>query len=346
MSARRARPKVSLPLSNLVMAGALALLAGFYAFSAMHVQWTGARWWERAAYETAQGRNVYVLDYQIWLTHSEAEPFFGYGAGSLYVAVPLYLAARQITGDATPDLFAQMCVVWAAATHIGLVLIGAQIVWQQSHSRGAAAATAALLAGNPILLTLGAMGDIVDIMMLLLCALYLKSLTRERYRSAGLWLSLAFVVKQFPLLFFPDLFLRAARARRWDAIAWSLVPLVVLSLPFLIWSPREYLFILAGNVNAWRPIYHGEWWNVFAFIASTGVPDGWVRVLSLGLLACAVALIYWASWRKRLNALVTTALLANAFWMLYHSSMATYIGWGSVFATIALGSAWEASRET
>ena len=346
MSASRASPKAALSPAHFLIAGVLALMAGFYAFAAMHVHWTGARWWERAAYETAQGHNVYIMDYQIWVTHSEAEPFFGYGAGSLYVAVPLFLLAQQITGDATPDLFAQVCVVWAAAAHMGLVLLGAQLVWQQSHSHGAAAATAALLGCNPILLTLGAMGDIVDITMLALCALYLRSVTQGRFCRAGIWLSLAFVVKQFPLLLFPDFFLRAGRARRWDAVAWSLVPLVGLSLPFLIWSPREYLFILAGNVNAWRPIYAGEWWNVFAYLATTGVPEGWVRALSLSLLACAVALIYWASWRKRLNVLVTTALLANAFWMLYYSSMATYIGWGAVFATIALGSAWGASHET
>ena len=340
MNARRSSLKPAL-----VMAGALALMAGFYAFSVMHVHWTGDRWWERAAYETAQGHNIYILDYQIWITHSEAEPFFGYGAGSLYVTVPLYLAAREVTGNPRPDLFAQLCVVWAALAHGWLALAGAQLVRQQSKSRGAAAATAAFLALNPILLRLGAMGDGIDVTMLCLCVIYMNSVTQGRFRSAGVWLSLAFIVKQFPLLLFPDFFLRIGRARRWDAAVWSLVPAAGLSLPYLLSSPWEYLFILAGNVNAWRAIYSGEWWNVFGFIAATGVPEAWVRALSLALLACAVALIYWVNWRKRLNVLVITALIANAFWMLYHSSMATYIGWGSVFATIAVGSAWRGDSE-
>ena len=332
-------------MPTLVMAGVLALVAGFYAFSAMHVHWTGERWWERASYETAQGHNIYVMDYQIWTTHSEAEPFFGYGAGSLYVTVPLYLATREVTGSPTPDLFAQLCVVWAALAHIWLALAGAQIVRHQSNSRGAATATAAFLALNPILLRLGAMGDGIDVTMLCLCAMYIKSLTQGRFRSAAVWLSLAFIVKQFPLLLFPDFFLRTGRARRWDAAALSLVPAAALSLPYLLASPQDYLFILAGSFNAWRPIYTGEWWNIFGSMASAGVPEGWVRALSLTLLACAVGLIYWASWRKRLSVLIVAALIANAFWMLYHSSMATYIGWGSVFATVAVGTAWRASSE-
>lgn len=176
--------------------------------------------------------------------------------------------------------------------------------------------------------------------MLCLCALYLRHLLRGQFRRAGLFLSLAFVVKQFPLLLFPDLIIRAVRARRRDTIAWSVLPAACLSFPFLLWSPREYLFILAGNVNAWRAIYRGEWWNVYGFLAGSGIPEAWVRALSLALLACAMGLIYWASWRRRLTALAASALIANAFWILYHSSMATYAGWGSVLAAIALGRAW------
>lgn len=340
MGARSRALRVALPLERLVTVGALIVMAGFYVFFVLHVHWTGQRWWERAAVETAQGRNIYIANYRIWLTHSEPEPFFGYGSGSLYGAVPLYLAAREITGDDSPDLFAQLCVVWSAVAQAGLALVGAQIVRRQSGSRGAAAATAAALALNPILLRLGAMGDVIDITMLFLCTLYLKHLVQGQFRRAGLWLSVALVVKQFPLLLIPDLIIRALQARRRDALAWSVLPAAVLSLPYLLWSPREYLFILAGNVNAWRALYRGEWWNIYGFLAANGVPEGWVRALSLALLACAMGLIYWATWRRRLTALVATALIANAFWMLYHSSMATYIGWGAVFAAIALGAAW------
>lgn len=353
MSARRRALQEALPLERLVTVGALSVMAGFYVFSILHVQWTGSRWWERAAYETALGRNIYIMDYTIWVTHSESEPFFGYGAGSLYGMVPLYLVAKEITGNATPDLFAQMCVVWAAVAQTGLVLVGAQIVRQQSRGHrqgggtlgGGAAATAAVLALNPILLRLGAMGDAIDLTMLCLCALYLKHLLQGQFRRAGLLLSLAFVVKQFPLLLFPDLMIRAMRARRWETLAWIVLPAAGLSLPFLLWSPREYLFILAGNVNAWRAIYRGEWWNVYGFLAGSEVPEDWLRAISLALLALAMGLIYWASWRRRLTALAASALIANAFWMLYHSSMATYVGWGSVFAAIALGSAWREGSE-
>lgn len=345
MGTERPGLRAWLSLERLVTVAALVLLVGFYAVFALRIHWTGKAWWERASYETAQGRNVYVLNYQVWLTRSEPEPWFAYGDGSLYLTMPLYLLSRAVTGNETPDLFSQLCVGVALAAHIGLALVGAQIARERSGSPGAAAATLAALALNPILLRLGAMGDILDLPMLFLCALYLRSLTREQFRGAGLWLSLSFIVKQFPLLLFPDLVIRAARARRWDTLGWSVLPAAVLSLPYLLWSPREYLFFLAGNVTAWRGIYGGAWWNVFAYLADAGTPAGWLKALSLALLLGALALIYWATWRRKLPALAAAALIANAFWMLYHSSYDLYVGWGLALATIALGSAWRGRRE-
>ncbi len=320
------------------MAGTLAALLALYGAFAVQIRWTGTRWWERATYETAHGHNIYALNYTIWATHSEPEPFFIYGPASLYGTVPLYLLARWLTGSQTPDLFAKMCVVWTAAAHAALVLAGSGIVRRQSRSRGAAAAAAVALALNPILLRVGAMGDLLDVTMLLMCALYLERILEGRFQSAGVWLALGFLVKQFPLLLFPDFVVRAARERRWAAVATSAVPVVALSLPFLIWGPGQYLFFLVGNVSAWRAIYRGEWWNVFGYLAGNGVSEGWLKAASLALLAGAAGWVYWASWRRRLAAPMAAALLANAFWVLYHSSMATYVGWGLALATVAMGS--------
>jgi hypothetical protein len=331
-------------LERLVTTAALVLLAGFYAVFVVRGHWTGRTWWERACYETGQGRNIYTLNYQVWLTRSEPEPWFAYGAGSLYLAMPLYLASWGLTGSATPDLFVRLCVLAAFASHAGLALVGARLVREQGGRPAAAAAVLAALALNPILLRLGAMGDIIDLPMLLLCALYLLSLVRGQFRGAGIWLSLAVVVKQFPVLFFPDLFIRAARARRWGALLWSAVPAALLSLPYLLWSPREYLFFLAGSVTAWRGIYSGAWWNVFAYL-NDGLPEGWLRAFSLALLLGALALVYWATWRRKLPAPAAAALVANAFWMLYHSSYDLYVGWGLALATIALGSAGRSADE-
>jgi hypothetical protein len=334
-----------LSLEQLVMVAALVLLAGFYAAFAVSIRWTGKTWWERACYETGQGRNIYLLNYDVWLTRSEPEPWFTYGAGSLYITMPLYLLSWQLTGSSTPDLFARLCVAVALAAHAGLALLGARIVREQGGRPAVAAATLAALALNPILLRLGAMGDVLDLPMLLFCALYLRSLLRQRFRGAAIWLSVAFVVKQFPVLLFPDLFIRAARARRWETFPWSALPAVLLSLPYLVWSPGEYLFFLAGNVAAWKEIYRGEWWNVFGYLASTGVPEPWLKLLSLFLLLAALAAIYWATWRRKLPVLPAAALIANAYWMLYHSAHAGYIGWGLALGTIALGSAWRGRDE-
>lgn len=344
MATRRAKPAI--PRWDVVITAAvLAALAGLYALFAAQIRWSGTRWWERATYASAHGQDIYTLNYAIWVTHSEPEPFFIYGPGSLYGTVPLYLLARWITGSETPDLFSRLCVVWTALAHAGLVLAGTGIVRRQSGSRGASVAAAAALALNPILLRLGAMGDLLDLTMLFLCALYLRSAVEGRLRGAGLWLSLAFMVKQFPLLLFPDFLVRVGRSRQWGAAALSAVPVLAMSLPFLVWSPAQYLFFLAGNVSAWRQIYRGEWWNPFGYLAAGGVPEPWLKAVSLALLAGAVGWVTWAGWRRRLSAIAVAALIANAFWMFYHSSMATYVGWGLALGTIAAGSAWRAPRE-
>jgi len=189
----------------------------------------------------------------------------------------------------------------------------------------------ALYALNPIVIFLSAVhgtNDPIAIMFTVMSFYYFLRYTkssdtplRQDLAKSALLLGLGIATKFYPLFLVP-VFLIALRGRssRLLHLGLSLLPLAVFSLPFLLWNPSSYLFLLTvNNVGGTHPLF-----------PLSGVPSS--GPILLVVLAAVLLLVY----RLSLTPVEKTSLVFLWVGLAVLAGSYNYMAWGIPFFTLFL----------